>query len=323
MSAIRVAVFAFEGASLFHLSVPAMVLSALNGTPGFPRYEVRYFARSPGRMRSDHGVVIEVSDGLQALRRADIVIVPAWHDPETAAPAEVTDALRKAHKQGKLIVGLCLGAFVLADAGLLDGKAATTHWAAREAFARRFPDVLFRPDVLYVDDGNVVTSAGTVAAIDCCLHLVRQRHGCEAANHMARLLVTPPHRQGGQAQYIERPVLQLPNDNRLPGVLEWARDHLAEDLSVDALAEVAKMSRRTFTRRFRETTGTTVTKWLNAERVARAQQLLEVTNRSIECIASEVGFGTPLSLRQQFASQLGTSPSSYRRSFCNALRAVA
>lgn len=188
MSAVRVAVFAFEGASLFHLSVPAMVLSALNGTPSLPRYEVRYFAQSPGRMRSDHGVVIEVSDGLQALRRADIVIVPAWHDPETAAPAEVTDALRKAHKQGKLIVGLCLGAFVLADAGLLDGKAATTHWAAREAFARRFPDVLFRPDVLYVDDGNVVTSAGTVAAIDCCLHLVRQRHGCEAANHMSRLL---------------------------------------------------------------------------------------------------------------------------------------
>src|SRR5690606_13625864 len=187
----------------------------------------------------------------------------------------------------------------------------------------RFPKVLFRPDVLYVDDDNIVTSAGTVAAIDCCLNLVRQRHGSEVANHMARLLVTPPHRQGGQAQYIERPVAQLPSEHRLPGVLEWARQNLSENLSVDTLAEVASMSRRTFTRRFRETTGTTVTKWLNAERVARAQQLLETTERSIECIASDVGFGTSLSLRQQFASQLGTSPSHYRRSFCKTLRAAA
>lgn len=166
-----------------------------------------------------------------------------------------------------------------------------------------------------MDDGNIITSAGTVAAIDCCLHLVRQRHGCEVVNHIARLLVTPPHRQGGQAQYIERPVAQLPAENRLLGVLEWARDNLTEDLSVDALANLAHMSRRTFTRRFREATGTTVIKWLNAERVGQAQLLLETTNLSIERIASEVGFGSTLSLRQQFGNQLGTSPSDYRRNF--------
>lgn len=319
MPPVRVAVFAFEGVSLFHLSVPGTVLNTFDNSKDQSNYEIRYFALTPGRMHSDQGIVIEVSDGLEALNKADIVIIPAWSDPEVAAPAELSAALRKAHKKGKLIVGLCLGAFALGDAGLLDGKEATTHWAARETFARRFPKVLFHPDVLYVDDDNIVTSAGTVAAIDCCLHLVRQRHGSEVANHIARLLVTPPHRQGGQAQYIERPVAQLPSEHRLPGVLEWARTNLSENLSVDRLAEVAHMSRRTFTRRYREATGTTVIKWLNAERVAQAQRLLETTERSVECIASEVGFGTALSLRQQFASQLGTSPSNYRRTFFNSL----
>lgn len=204
---------------------------------------------------------------------------------------------------------------MLGEAGLLAGKEATTHWIAREEFARRFPNTKFRPDVLYVADGNVITSAGTVAAIDCCLQLVRDQHGADVANHAARHLVTPPHRQGGQAQYIEQPVPQLASETRLPGVLEWAREHLSEPLSVDVLAGAAHMSRRTFTRRFREATGTTVTQWLNAERVARAQQLLETSDLPIEAVAGEAGFGTPLGLRQQFAAQLGTTPSQYRRSF--------
>jgi transcriptional regulator GlxA family with amidase domain len=319
MSSIRVAVFAFENVSLFNLSVPGVVLGTDNG-PDQAHYHLQYFAQTPGPIRSDQGVAIEVAHGLEAMDEADIIIIPAWSDPEVPAPIEVTAALRRAHEEGKLIVGLCLGAFVLGDAGLLDGRETTTHWVAREVFARRFPHTLFRPDVLYVANDNIITSAGTVAAIDCCLHLVRERHGSEAANHIARLLVTPPHRPGGQAQYIERPVPKLSNDNRLPGVLEWARENLAEPLSLDTLADVAKMSRRTFTRRFRETTGTTVTKWLNAERVARAQQLLETTDMPIECITSESGFGTTLALRQQFATQLGTSPSNYRRNFCKTLR---
>src|SRR5690606_23548922 len=194
--------------------------------------------------------------GLEVVNEADIIIVPAWSDPEVPAPIAITNALRDAHQNGSLIVGLCLGAFVLGDAGLLNGREATTHWVARDVFARRFPETIFRPDVLYVADDNIVTSAGTVAAIDCCLHLLRERHGSEAANHIARLLVTPPHRPGGQAQYIERPVPKLSNDDRLPGVLEWARENLSESLSLDTLAGIAKMSRRTFTRRFREATGT-------------------------------------------------------------------
>ena len=319
MSPLRVAVLAFDGVSLFHLSVPGVVLGVANGKPGFPDYEIRYCAQAPGKVCSDQGLMIDVPDGLDAMRTADLIIVPAWSDPAVQAPAELVDALQQAHARGTMIVGLCLGAFVLGDAGLLDGREATTHWVARDTFAQRFPHTHFRPDVLYVADDNIVTSAGTVAAIDCCLHLVRQRHGADIANRMARWLVTPPHRQGGQAQYIEQPVPQLSSESRLSGVLEWARENVAEPLSLDMLADVARISRRTFTRRFREVTGTTFIKWLNAERVARAQQLLETTDLSIECIASKAGFGTPLSLRQQFAAQLGTSPSDYRRTFCKTL----
>lgn len=320
MSPLQVCIVAFEGVSLFHLSVPAMVLGGAHEHAGGPRYEISYCAAQPGTVRCDQGLTVEVPDGMVPMTRADIVIVPAWSDPEVSAPAQLVDGLRQAHARGALIVGLCLGVFVLGDAGLLDGRQATTHWAAREVFARRFPASHFRPDVLYVEDDNVITSAGTVAAIDCCLHLLRQRHGADVANRIARLLVTPPHRQGGQAQYIEQPVPQLPSESRLPEVLAWARGHLQDALSLDALAGVAHMSRRTFTRRFREATGTTFIKWLNAERVARAQQLLETTGMPIECVASQVGFGTTLSLRQQFAAQLGTTPSDYRRTFCQAVR---
>lgn len=316
MQPVRIAVLAFEGVSLFHLSVPSMVFGVTPAPAGFPPYEVRYCAPTPGRVRCDQGMEIEVPSGLDAMVDADVVIVPAWDHPEIAAPAVLSEALRKAHARGAQVVGLCLGAFVLGDAGLLDGRQATTHWACRELFATRFPRANFLRDVLYVDDSNVITSAGTVAAIDCCLNLVRQRHGADVANRVARMLVTPPHRQGGQAQYIEQPVPALPSENRLPGVLEWARSHLSEPLSLDVLADVARMSRRTFTRRFREATGTTVVKWLAAERIARAQQLLETTDFPIERVATEVGFGTAVSLRQLFASQLQTSPSAYRKLFC-------
>lgn len=318
---VHVAVLAFDGISLFHLSVPGMVLGVDN-EPELSQYALQYFAQTPGRIRSDQGIDIDVNNGLEAMDKADIIIIPAWSSAEAPVPSELVTALQRAHAEGKLIVGLCLGAFVLGEAGLLDGREATTHWVARDLFAQRFPEALFRPDVLYVADHNIVTSAGTVAAIDCCLHLLRQRHGFEAANHVARLLVTPPHRAGGQAQYIERPMPKLSHDNRLPGVLEWGREHLSEPLSLDRLAHIAKMSRRTFTRRFREATGTTVTKWLNAERVARAQLFLETTDMSIDRIALEVGFGTTLALRQQFSAQLGTTPSNYRRSFCKTLSSV-
>ncbi len=315
MQSIRVAVLAFNGVSLFHLSVPGVVLGTAQSAQDEPQYEVSYCAETPGMVNCDQGIGLEVTQGLELMKSAEVIVIPAWGDQSVAASATLVQALQQANAGGKLIVGLCLGAFVLGDAGLLDGKEATTHWAVRDEFARRFPAVRFRPEVLYVSDGNIVTSAGTVAAIDCCLHLVRQRLGADVANRTAKMLVTPPHRQGGQAQYVEHPVPQLSSETHLSDVLIWARMNLASDLSLDVLADMAKMSRRTFTRKFKEATGSTVSQWLNAERVVRAQELLETTDLPIECVASEAGFGTPLSLRQQFGAHLGTSPSEYRRTF--------
>ena len=315
MSAISVAVLAYHGVSLFHLSIAGIVLGSAGSSSDEPYYEVCYCAEVPGMVRSDHGVNVEVSHGLELMQRSDIIIIPAWSDPLQPASEQLVRVLQQSDAQGKLIVGLCLGAFVLGDAGLLDGREATTHWIARDVFSQRFPKAHFRPEVLYVSAGNIITSAGTVAAIDCCLHLIRQGQGADVANRTAKLLVTPPLRQGGQAQYVEKPVPQLASDTRLSEVLEWAQANLHLALSLDTLADVAKMSRRTFTRRFKEAAGTTVSRWLNAQRVARAQQLLETTDLPIECIADEAGFGTSLSLRQQFSAQLGTSPSDYRKMF--------
>ena len=315
MQSIRVAVLAFNGVSLFHLSVPGVVLGTAQSAPDELQYEVSYCTETPGMVNCDQGIGLEVIQGLELMESSEVIVIPAWGDQSVAASAKIVHALQQANAEGKLIVGLCLGAFVLGDAGLLDGKEATTHWAVRDEFARRFPAVRFRPEVLYVSDGNIMTSAGTVAAIDCCLHLVRQRLGADVANRTAKMLVTPPHRQGGQAQYVEHPVPQLSSETHLSEVLTWMRMNLASDLSLDVLADRAKMSRRTFTRKFREATGSTVSKWLNAERVVRAQELLETTDLPIECVAAEAGFGTPLSLRQQFGVHLGTSPSEYRRTF--------
>lgn len=315
MHPTRIAVLAFEGVSLFHMTVPGLVFGANLAPAGFPAYELYHCSIEPGTIRTDTELEIRIELGLDALEDAAIIVIPGWRDPETLPPAGLVKALHKAHEAGKLIVALCQGAFVLGHAGLLDGRQATTHWVARDAFARQFPQAIFRPDVLYTEDGNIITSAGTIAAIDCCLNLIRSRHGADMANRMARMLVTPPHRQGGQAQYVEKPVPLFPCQSRLPGVLEWAVAHISEPLTVDRLAEVAGMSRRSFTRHFREATGASVTKWLNMQRVARVQQLLETTDLPVERIAGEVGFSTPLSLRQNFIEQLGTAPSDYRRTF--------
>jgi len=311
----RIAVLAFEGISLFHLSVPSLVFGRDRRDAGLPRYEVLLCAQRPGPVATVDGLVVDIPHGLEAMEGADIIIVPSWNAPELPAPEAVTSALVAAHARGATIVGFCIGAFVLGDAGLLDGLPATTHWGWRECFGRRFPSSRFQPDVLYVDTGRVITSAGTVAAIDCCLHLVRRRHGADVANRVARRLVTPPHRDGGQAQYIEQPVPERVSNERLAAVIEWARGHLDQPLSIDALAGMALMSRRNFTRRFREAVGTSAQRWIASERLRLAQRLLETTELAIDQVAEAAGFGTSLSLRQRFAEDVGMSPSAYRRSF--------
>lgn len=314
MSLHRIAVVAFDRISPFHLSVPCLVFERQPGT-GMPAFELRVCAAEAGPLRTEAGFAIQAEHGLEGLAGADTVIVPSWRSVEEPAPADLRDALRQAHGRGARLVGLCLGTFVLADAGLLDRRPATTHWAALDAFAKRHPQVRLQPDVLYVDDGDVLTSAGTAAGIDCCLHLVRRHHGAEVANRIARRLVVAPHRQGGQTQYIEQPIAASQGDERLGEALAWAMAHLDQPIAVDTLAARALMSRRTFTRRFRLATGTSLGAWLAHQRLARAQRLLETTARPLDAIAAEAGFGTAMSLRQHFAAALGTSPSAYRRSF--------
>jgi transcriptional regulator GlxA family with amidase domain len=241
---------------------------------------------------------------------------------ERSAPAPVIEALQRAHRRGSRIVGLCMGSFPVAEAGLLDGRAGTTHWAWAETFARRFPAVRLDPKVLYIDHGDVVTSAGTAAGLDCCLHLLRQDVGAELANRVARRLVVPPHRQGSQAQFVEQPSLADTGVDRMARTLEWAQAHLDQDCGIDALARRAAMSRRSFTRHFHQATGMSVVQWLTAQRLALAQRLLETTDAPMERVAQKAGFGSPLSLRLAFARELDTTPSLYRREFSRRRRAA-
>lgn len=310
-----VAVVAFEGISPFHLSVPCIVFGEDYSAGGVPRFDLRVCASRTGTLATKAGFTITAPHGLDALDAADIVIVPSWGNALGAPDDALVAALQRAHARGAQCVGLCLGAFVLAAAGLLDGRRATTHWAWAGEFARRYPAVAVDASVLYVDGGDVLTSAGTAAGIDCCLHLLRKRCGAQAANYVARRLVVPPHRQGSQAQFVEQPVSVDARDARLAALLDWVRANSHEPHTLDSLAERALMSRRTFTRRFRQATGTTVGAWLAAARLARAQQLLETTDQSVDAIAETVGFGSAVSLRQHFAEELKTSPSAYRREF--------
>jgi transcriptional regulator GlxA family with amidase domain len=312
---ITVAIVAFEGISPFHLSVPCMVFGEDRRALGVPLFNTLVCAAEAKALRTSVGFDIEVKHGLTAIRDADIVIVPSWHDTNVRPPQALLDALRHAHRRGARMVGLCLGAFVLAEAGLLDGKTATTHWGWASAFSARFPQVRLDPNVLYIDEGRVLTSAGTAAGLDCCLYLLRQLCGAELANRVARRLVVAPHRQGGQAQFIEQPLPSSHQDERLAHVFTWLAEHLRQTHSVDALAERAAMSRRTFTRHFRLATGTTLVQWLLHQRLALAQRLLETSQRNIEIIASECGFGSALSLRQHFNAAFNTTPSAYRKQF--------
>jgi len=314
MQPVQVAIAAFDQIRPFHLSVPCAVFGEPGGDAE-PLFEVRVCAAEPGPLRTQIGFTIDTPYRLRELAQADVVVVPSWRDPGEPAPKPLLDALHRAHKRGAVLVGLCLGAFVVAETGLLDGKHATTHWRGSELFKRRFPTVTLDPNVLYVDQGDIITSAGTAAGIDCCLHVVRRQFGAEATNRIARTLVVPPHRQGSQAQYIEQPVLANAADNPLTKTLGWAARHLDEAHSLDSLAARALMSRRSFTRHFRQHTGTTVGQWLLTQRLSLAQRMLETTDQPIERIAERTGFGTALSMRQHFHAALNTTPSMYRREF--------
>jgi len=314
MRAIRVAVVAFEGILPFHLSVPCAVFQS--PTPEGPSpFRLRVCSAEGKRLTSAAGFTIGTPYGLDELSRSDVIIVPSWRDADEVPPAALLHQLRKAAARGKYVVGLCMGAYVLAHAGLLSGRRATTHWAWAEPLMAQFPDIEVDADVLFVDEGNIVTSAGAAAGIDCCLHLVRQMLGAEVANRIARRMVVPPVRRGGQAQFIEKPVAEAPADKRMARLLEHVQRHLHEDHSLDTMAKKAAMSRRTFTRHFRQLTGSSFGDWLLSQRLAEGQRLLETTQRPLERIAADIGLGSPVTLRQHFQRAYRTSPVSYRRTF--------
>ncbi|MBW4718058.1 GlxA family transcriptional regulator [Saccharothrix obliqua] len=308
-----VAVLALDGVIPFDLSTPIEVFTRTRLPDGRSAYRVIVCGAAP---TVDAGsFTIAVRHGLADLATADTVVVPGCTAPTAPIPAEVLDALRAAAARGTRIASICSGAFVLAATGLLDGLRATTHWLAAPLLAARHPAVTVDPDVLYVDNGALLTSAGAAAGLDLCLHLIRRDHGSAVAADAARLSVMPLEREGGQAQFIVHDLPPTPRGSALEPLLRWIEDNAARDLSLHDLADHAGMSTRTLNRRFREHTGATPLQWLHRARVRRAQHLLEATDHPVDRIAAQVGFGSPTAFRDRFRRVVGTSPHAYRAAF--------
>ena len=308
----RVTALVVDGLEMFEFGTLCEVFGIDRTEDGVPLFDFRVAGARP-TVRSRHGFDISVPHGLDALEGADLVAVPATDSREGFDP-QVLDALRAAHAAGATILSVCTGVFVLAEAGLLDGRTVTTHWKRAAALAAMYPTVTVDADVLFVDDGDIITSAGTAAGIDACLHLVRRELGSTAANTIARRMVVPPLRDGGQRQFIEHPIPTCTDDS-LRHLLEWVTEHLGEEHTIESLAARALMSERTFARRFVEEAGTTPMRWLTAQRVLHARGLLEQTDLSVDDVARECGFGTAALLRHHFGRAVGLAPTDYRTAF--------
>jgi AraC family transcriptional regulator, transcriptional activator FtrA len=308
-----VAVLLHPGVSMFELGVACEAFGTDRTRDGLPGFDFTVCTEHPGQLTTRHGFELTVTHGLDALEGADLVMVAPEGDGVHPSPA-VIRALRDAAERGATVMSMCSASFILARAGLLDGRRSTTHWYHADRFRAEFPHIELVPDVLFVEDGPIATSAGTAAAIDLCLHLIRRSHGPAAATGIARRMVVPPQRDGGQAQFIRTPVAPVAADT-LAGLLEWATEHLDEDLSVSRLAKRAAMSERTFARRFRDETGTTPHHWVTAQRIALAEQLLEAGAESMEEVARTCGFASADMLRHHFTRLRSTTPTAFRRTF--------
>lgn len=306
---------AYDGLCLFEFSAVAEIFGLPRPEMGSNWYRFAVAAGEPGLLRAIGSVQIVGDGGLELLELADTIIVTGWRDVFETPPAALVDALRAAHQRGARLVSICSGAFVVAATGVLSGRRATTHWLYADLFAKTYPDIHLDAEVLYVDEGEVLTSAGSAAGIDLCLHLVRGDFGPEAANTVARRLVTPPHREGGQAQYVESAVAPVREAVRFGPLFDRMRQRLHAPQPVARLASVAGMSPRTFLRRFKAATGTTPAAWLLGERLAQSRVLLETTGRSIDDVAAACGMGTAANLRHHFRRRFGVSPASYRARF--------
>jgi len=313
--AANVVLVAGEGVALFEFAVASEVFGIdRTAEYGVPWYRLTVCSPGGRAVTCDTGLRIQGTVGLRALRGADMVIVSPF-DPGAAVPDILLQELRRAHQRGARIVSLCTGAFVLAAAGLLDGRRVTTHWEECEQLAAEYPRVQVDPAVLYVDGDDILTAAGSAAAIDLCLHIVRRDHGAEIAARLARELVVPPFREGGQAQYIESPLPSLELSDPFLEVLSWAQANLGQQITIAELARRATMSKRNFARRFLAVLGTTPYRWILRQRLQLAQRLLETTDLSVEVIAQASGFATAANLRAHFVGSAHTTPSAYRRTF--------
>lgn len=310
-----VSVLAYPGMSVFETGIVTEVFGLPRPELDVTWYRLTVCAERPGPVPVLGGAALTTPYGLDEFAAADTVIVPGVPDVHADPSAGLVDALRRAHARGARIVSICSGAFALAGAGLLDGRPATTHWRYAAALRRRYPLVLLDPDVLYIDDGEILTSAGSAAGLDLCVHLVRRDHGPAIANAVARRLVVAPHRDGGQAQFIEAPVPDDPADDRIAASMAWALHHLAEPLTVAVLARQARMSTRSYLRHFARCSGTTPIRWLTGQRVQASLALLATGGTPVEEVAARVGFESPATFRYHFGRAMHTSPSAYRRAF--------
>ncbi|MFI5833494.1 transcriptional regulator FtrA [Micromonospora sp. NPDC051300] len=310
-----VAVLAYDGMSAFELGIVTEVFGLPRPELDVDWYDLAVCAERPEPVRMLGGATLSTANGLEVFEAAQTVIVPGVGDVHGAPSPAVTAALRRARRRGARIVSICSGAFALAAAGLLDGRRATTHWRYAELLQKRFPLVRVDPDVLYVDDDGVLSSAGSAAGLDLCVHLIRTDFGPSVANAVARRLVIPPHRDGGQAQFIEAPVAVGHDDDRISRSMAWAMSNLDRPLTVGELARQAHMSTRTYLRHFKLASGTSPIRWLVAQRIQASLALLETTTAPIDEIAAATGFESAVTYRHHFARAMRTSPSAYRRAF--------
>lgn len=319
-----VAVLAYDGLCTFEFGIAYEVFGLARPEMGRNWYRYSVCGIEKGPLRAAGGLLVNATTGLSVLRKADLIVIPGWRGIEAPVPAELIGELVRAHKRGARIMSLCSGIAVLAAAGLLANRRATTHWRYTASITTRYPLIRMEPDKLYVDEGDVLTAAGSAAGIDLCLHVVRKEYGAQAANSVARRLVVPPHREGGQVQFIQRPVLKERENSRFGSLIDWLRSHLNRPHSIDDLARRAGMSPRTFQRRFQEATGSPPGEWLVAERVRLAQEHLEKGGRaSLEEIAAACGFGSLQTMRHHFKRQTGVAPTSYQQRFSPAPKYAA
>lgn len=304
----------YDGLCTFEFSIVAEIFGLHRPEMGPGWYRFGSAAIEPGLLRAQGGLLFATEGGLPLLEEADLIVVPGWKGAETPVPETLTAALRRAWERGARLASICSGAFVLAATGLLSGRRAATHWRYAEALARHHPDIAIDADVLYVEEERIFTSAGSAAGLDLMLHIVRSDFGVQAANSVARRLVVPPHRSGGQSQFIERPVPPS-HAGRLSGLLDAIRADPESNWTIDRLASEAAMSPRTLIRRFTETTGMSPGEWVTSVRVEEAKRLLEMTTLPVETIAAKAGFGTVATLRHHFRARVGLSPKAYRATF--------